>query len=248
MTRVSRRSSVVGHYKSMQLRTYFFLLRRFWPLVLGLPLVVAVASLLLGMNRPASYQASARLMISQVSYTRQAEGNLPDFDINYSWNSSTYILDDLPQVVNSVAFAQDVQAFLTGEGKNVELTTIQGSLRAEVLHRSVYLAAVNSDPDTALAIVRGAVYAIETNGLKYWNRDQTGDNGLNVAVLDPPGGVATLSSNRALIMEVGLRTVLALAAALGIALLITYLDDRLRSPAQAEEWLGTSVLGMIPKE
>jgi capsular polysaccharide biosynthesis protein len=232
----------------MQLRSYISLLWRFWPLIIGLPLVVGLISLLLGLNRPPSYQASARLMISQESYTREENGTLPDFDINYSWNSSTYILDDLPQVVNSVAFAEDVRAFLAGEGQNIEVSTIQGSLRAEVLHRSAFLAAVSGDPDTALAIVRGAVYVIDTYGLKYWSRDESGDDGLNVAVLDPPGGVAAISSRRALVMEVGLRTALALAAALGIALLATYLDDRLRNRAQAEEWLGTSVIGMIPKE
>jgi capsular polysaccharide biosynthesis protein len=47
---------------------------------------------------------------------------------------------------------------------------------------------------------------------------------------------------------VGLRAALALAAAVGLALLAHALDDRLRSAAQAEEWLGAQVLAVIPKE
>jgi capsular polysaccharide biosynthesis protein len=44
------------------------------------------------------------------------------------------------------------------------------------------------------------------------------------------------------------RVALALAASIGLAFLVNYLDDRLRSPRQAEQWIGARVLGVIPKE
>ncbi|NTU81160.1 MAG: hypothetical protein HGA45_17555, partial [Chloroflexales bacterium] len=72
--------------------------------------------------------------------------------------------------------------------------------------------------------------------------------GLQVAILDPPGEAARLGGPRDLVREVGLRVALALAAGLGLAFLANYLDDRLRSPRQAEQWLGARVLGVIPKE
>jgi hypothetical protein len=224
------------------------LLRRFWLPIVALPLLVGALSLASGLSRPARYQASARLMISQESFNQAGAGDQPDLDINYSWNSSTYILDDLPQVVNSALFAADVRSFLASEGREIDAAAIQGGLRAEVLHRSVFLAATADDPETALAIVRGGVYALQSNGLKYWSRSSPTTTGINLAVLDPPGGVTELGSLRALATEVALRAGLALGAALGLALLLSYLDDRLRSPAQAEAWTGAQVIGMIPED
>ena len=232
----------------MQLRMLISLLRRFWLLLITLPLLVGALSLVISLSRPPRYQASARLMISQESFNQSRAGDQPDLDINYSWNSSTYILDDLPQVVTSALFAADVRSFLVTEGRSIDPGLVQGGLRAEVFHRAVFLAATADDPETALAIVRGGVYALQSNGLKYWNRNSAETTGIKLAVLDPPGSVTQLGSLRALVTEVALRVGLALAAALGLALLLSYIDDRLRSSEQAEAWTGVQVIGMIPEE
>lgn len=232
----------------MQLREYLFILRRFWPLILVLPLIVGGVSLALALGRPERYQASARIMVTQRPLDDAVAADLPDYNNSYSWLTSEYILDDLPQVVTSVAFAEDVRAAAAAAGSDLAVPAIQGGLRAEVLHRAVFLAAVADSPDAALATVRGAVDALQTNGLKYWDRAPAGSGGLLVAVLDPPGGVGPTGGLRGTLFDVGLRTALALAAAIGLAFLLHYLDDRLRSPRQAEQWTGANVLAVIPKE
>jgi hypothetical protein len=225
----------------MQLRAYLALLRRFWPLIVALPLLSGGLSLATALGQPARYQATVQLMITRSVIADGGAASLPDFNDSYSWTTTEFILDDLPQVVGSAAFAEDVRA----SGVDVPPAAIQGGLRAEVLHRAVYLSAVAATPDLALAIVNGAVGALQSRGLAYWGR---GVGGLDVAVLNPPQASGVVGGPRAALLGAAVRAALGLAVAVGLALLLNYLDDRLRSPAQAEQWIGARVLATIPKE
>ncbi|NJO07593.1 MAG: hypothetical protein HC876_19910 [Chloroflexaceae bacterium] len=240
----------------MQLKLYFAILHRFWWLVLGLPLLVGGISLLAELRQPVRYAATARVMVSQEPFAQLpenappvAEGDLfTDFNLSHSWLSSEYILDDMPQVVSSRMFADDVQALLTEQGYSIDAAVIYGSLHASVLHRAVTISASAATPEQAEVIVRGAVDVLNTNGLKYWDRSLEGDSGLRVGIIDPVSGAAPIQNTRRMVLNVGLRTALALGAAVGLIFLLYYLDDTLRDRQQIEEWLGVQVLGVIPKE
>jgi hypothetical protein len=171
--------------------------------------------------------------------------SLPDFNDSYSWTTTEFILDDLPQVIGSAAFAADVQPAVAAAGLSVTPAAIQAGLHGEVLHRELFLTAVADRPELALAIARGAVGALQSQGLSYWGR---GPGGLDVATLDPPQAAGTVGGLSEKLINAALRAALGLAVAIGLALLINYLDDRLRSPAQAEQWTGARVLASIPKE
>lgn len=230
----------------MQLREYLAILRRLWPVVLLLPLVAGGLSLALALGRPPAYQAEARLLITVAPLPAAAAPTLPALDDGATWTTTEYILDDLPFVLAGAAFADDVGAAMAAEGHPAEPAAIRAGLRAEVTHRAVFLTATAGAPEQAAAMLRGAVAALQQGGLKYWGRAPGG--GLQVVALQPPGAAAPVDGLRGLAREVGLRTALALAAAVGLAFLINYLDDRLRSPRQAEDWVGARVLAVIPKE
>lgn len=232
----------------MQLRHYFAILRRFWLPIVLLPLLVGIISLYVELTRPQRYGATARLMITQSPRGDDPTAMLPDFNLNYSWASSEFILDDLPQVVTSAAFARDVITFAERQGYALTLAEVQSGLGAATLHRSITLSSNADTPEKATAILQGAVEALQTNGLRYWNRSSADDNGLSVAVLDQPGEAVALGSLRRMVFNLGLRVGLALAAAVGLAFLLYYLDDTLREPRQVEEWTGVQVVGVIPKE
>ena len=229
----------------MQLREYLAILRRLWPIVVLLPLLAGGLSLALALTRPPAYQASTRLLVTQAPQPGPAS-LLPDLDDGATWATTEYILDDLPFVLASLAFAEDVRATLATQGYTLDPAAIQGGLRPEVTHRAVLLTATAAEPELAGALLRGAVTTLQQGGLKYWGRAPAG--GLEVAVLDPPTSPMRLGGLRDLAREVGLRFVLALAAAIGLAFLVHYLDDRLHSPRQAEQWTGAPVLAVIPKE
>jgi len=229
----------------MQLREYLSILRRFWPLVALLPLLVGGLSLGLALRRPLAYQASARLLVTK-ALSAPAAAPQPALDDGATWATTEYILDDLPFVLHSATFAEDVRAAMAAEGYLIEIGAIQSGLSPEVTHRAVAITATAGTPELALALVRSAVTTLQTGGLKYWGRAPSG--GLEVAVLDPPSAAGSLGGLRNLLLDVVARSLLALAAAVGLAFLLHALDDRLRSPRQAEQWTGARVIGVIPKE
>jgi capsular polysaccharide biosynthesis protein len=232
----------------MQLRRYVGILRRFWLLLLLLPLLVGALSLALELREPPRYGVSTRLVVSQTPRLSEAEMPFADFNLNHSWLSSEFILDDIPLIVTSRTFAQDVSALLAAQGYEIAPAAAQAGLSASTLHRVVTLSAVADSPEHAEALARGAVAALQANGLRYWSRADEVDTGMSVAVLDPPAGAALLNGPRQLVRAVGLRVGLALAAAVGVAFLWYYLDDRLRDRQQVEEWVGVPVVAVIPKE
>lgn len=231
----------------MQLRHYLAIVQRFWLLFVILPLAVGLVSVGVELAQPTRFAASGRLLVSQAPHTQDQTTPFPDFNLQYSWQSSEYILDDLPQVVTSAVFAQDVADLLARQGTTIAPSAVQGGLRAESFHRSVTLNAVAANPETARAIVGGAMEALQTYGLKYWARNAPA-GGLSIAVLDPPRDGGPVRSTRSLALDIALRVALGLAAALGLAFLLSYLDDTLRDRHQAEEWTGMRVMGVIPKE
>jgi capsular polysaccharide biosynthesis protein len=232
----------------MQLRRYVGILRRFWLLLVLLPLLVGALSLALELREPPRYGATARLVVSQTPRISGEEVPFADFNLNHSWLSSEFILDDIPLIVPSRAFAEDVSALLAEQGHTIAPEAAQAGLSASTLHRSVTLSAVADNPEHAAALAQGAAEALQANGLRYWSRADEFDTGLSVAVLDPAGGAALLNGPRQLVRAVGLRVGLALAAAVGIAFLWYYLDDRLRDRQQVEEWVGVPVVAVIPRE
>ncbi len=240
----------------MQLRHYLHILRRSWWLVLGLPVLVALLSTAAELRKPPRYAAFAQFMVSQEPFvfaeqaaaTHSAAPAFTDFNTLASWQSTSYIIDDMPQVIASRAFALDVQALLTAQGYPLDIGAVQHHIQAERVHRAINITTESGNPETAQALARAAVQVIAEQGLRYWDRDGQDTNGLRIGVLDPGSPAVQLSTRSRLIVNVGLRTALALGAAIALAFLVYYLDDRLHDGLQAEAWLGVPVVGMIPKE
>ncbi|NJL05916.1 MAG: hypothetical protein HC911_13620 [Chloroflexaceae bacterium] len=237
----------------MQLRLYLHILRRSWWLVLGLPVLVALLSTAAELRKPPRYAAFAQFMVSQEPFVLADQAGNPepaftDFNTLSSWQSTSYIIDDMPQVIASRAFALDVQALLTAQGYALDIGEVQHHIQAERVHRAINITTESGNPDTAQALARAAVQVMAEQGLRYWDRDEQDTNGLRIGVLDPGSPAVQLSTRSRLIVNVGLRTALALGAAIALAFLVYYLDDRLHDGLQAEAWLGVPVVGMIPKE
>ncbi len=234
----------------MQLRYYFSLLLRYWAIILVLPILASGISLYNQLQQPNRYAASAHLMITQTPHPQDMIVPFPDFNLVSSWQSSEYIVDDMPQVVDSITLATDVQAWLKPKGYDVSPSAIQAALRAQTFHRSVALFVETDSPDLARAMLEGAIASLQANGLAYWDRDvpTNGNGGLSIAILNPPTDGAPMHSNRQMLTNVALRGGLALGVAIGIALLLHYLDDKLYTSRQIEVVTKLAVLAAIPEE
>jgi capsular polysaccharide biosynthesis protein len=232
----------------VQLRLYAAILRRFWLVVVVLPLAVGALSLGLALAQPPRYGAVARLIISQQPHRLDHVEQFPDVNLNYSWESSEYILDDLPQVVQSMAMAQDISTWLRAQGYEIEPAEIRAGLSAENFHRTVTLSAQATSPELAELFLEGAIDKLKSNGLRYWSRAPADSTGLSIAILDPATGAQPLHGMRWLVTTTALRVALALAVAVALAFLLHYLDATMHNPQQVQEWVGVEVLGVIPRE
>jgi capsular polysaccharide biosynthesis protein len=197
----------------MELHLYLDVLRRRWPLVVAVPLLVALVSLAVAVMRPPRYGLTARLLV-----TRPPTGNVDAEDT---------LAYDLPAIVGGKPFAQDVARELTSRGQPLDEALVEQALHAENQKHVVYLSATTDGPAAAVAIADAAVSLIKTNGLRYWgDPNATPEHpGANVAVLDLPAGAALLNGPRAIAQEVALRALLGLLAGVGAAFALYYLDE-----------------------
>jgi capsular polysaccharide biosynthesis protein len=198
----------------MEFYLYLDIIRRRWPIVVAVPLLVALISLAAALMQPPRYGATARLLVTRPgAATVDAEDTL------------AY---DLPAIVGGAPFAADVAAELARRGRPLEQALVAQALHGENQKHVVYLSATTAGPAEAVAIVQAAVDLVRTNGLRYWGDTSVIPErpGVNVAVLDLPGEAVLLNGPRAIALEVALRALLSLLAGVGAAFALHYLDDR----------------------
>jgi capsular polysaccharide biosynthesis protein len=231
----------------MELRHYLRILQRSWPLVAGLPLLVALLTLGVALAAAPRYVLTASILVTQRPIpTGGAPTILPNQDNWNSWAASEYIVDDILQLVRTRAFANDVAAWLqTQHGLQLDAGHIQRGIAAERKHRTVYLEVTADRADQARLIAEGAVAMLGQKGLAYWHRDESAS--LAVAPVDMPDRAAPVRGLFGLVFDVALRTLLALILAIGLAFLRHYLDQSLHDRSEVEA-LGLEVVGTIPRD
>lgn len=231
----------------MELRHYLRILRRSWPLVVGLPVLVALLTAALAFLLPQSYKITAAMLVTQRPVATTAPQNiLPDQNNWNSWAASEYVVDDILQLVETRQFADDIAAWIQAQhGVQVDPKHIQTELTAERKHRMIYLTAIAPQRDVARWIVEGGATMLQQKGLQYWNRQDT--TALEVAQLDLPEQAKPARGLVTLAVDLILRSVLALILAVGLAFLRHYLDTSLQGRGEVEA-LGLEVVGVIPPD
>jgi capsular polysaccharide biosynthesis protein len=198
----------------MELYLYLDILRRRWPIVAAVPLLVALLSVAVAATQPPRYGVTARLLV-----TLPLIGNIDAEDT---------LAYDLPAIAGGKPFAQDVAAELARRGRPLDTALVEQALHAENQRHVVYLSASTADPADAVAIVQAAVDLIKTNGRRYWgDSNATPEHpSAAVAVLDLPDAAALLNGPRAIALNVALRALLGLIAGIAAAFALHYLGDR----------------------
>lgn len=222
----------------MELRAYGAVLRRHARLIGLITLATLLVSVVLAFRGPTAYTASMRLAISVVPDPRV--GDFFKFDSYYSLLSSEYLADDLSELLRSEAFAADVSAEL---GQTVEPEAIVNLTRTKKTHRLLDIQIAAGSPQQALEIAQAYERVLNTKLSQYLGFLQA-NNGF-VRIVNAPK-VARTNSLPLTVAEVGLRTMAGVIAAVGLAFLLEYLDDRVRDRRQVESLLGTPVLAEIP--
>ncbi|WP_298403979.1 lipopolysaccharide biosynthesis protein [uncultured Chloroflexus sp.] len=202
----------------MELITLIRIARRFWLLILLPALIAGGLSLWFDLQKPPRYAATSRLLITYPIVGAE--------DTVDNWQITEFLLDDLPQVLSSAAFANKLQPLLAA--RNVPLTTaeIQQGLRVTLLHRTVDLRGEAASPQAAQALVEAAITLLQSDGLTFWGRTNAQ---LNVVVLDGASEPQPIASLRTTLFDAALRAALGFVAGFALAVVAAVLR-----PAQGE--------------
>lgn len=201
----------------MELQLYLGILRRRWLLIAAVALLAALLTLALGLARPQRYGLTVRLLVTRADLLAHP----PPSDAVDIEDRVAY---DLPAIISSAPFAQDVSRALAAQGHPLSQDEVAQALYATNDRQLVRLSATAPNPGDAAAIATTAVSLIKTNGLRYWGAAVTPENpGLNVAVLDPTTAAGPLNNTAQLVRQAALRGLVGLLAGVGLAFALHYL-------------------------
>jgi len=230
--------------QQMVLKQYWQIIwRRAWiPLLLvG---VVAVVSLLTRQTASPTYTSAIRFTIG---VKPQEMADQYNYDGYYAWVASEYLADDMTVIVQSQAFANDINARLAELGSEVRIPPgiINGVTFGEKQHRIIRLNISWGNPEELLEIGRAIIVAMEEESPKYVTQLGTAD--ALITAIDEPSAPVAIPPSLTQRLDLPVRLLLALAAGLAFAFLLEYLDDRLRDRSELEE-MGIAVLAEVPKK
>lgn len=202
----------------MELRQYLNILRRRWRMLVLVPLLIALVSTAAALARPARYATSVRLLVTRAAGAPGAAG--------LSDRGEDTTAQDLPAIVQSSTFRADLAAELARRGQPIEPAALVGALAAGFSGHTVGIMIQAATPAAASTIAEATLALLREQGLKYWGiaNSAEGEPGLNIGLLDPPAPPTRLNGPRAIALDVGLRTLLGLGAAAGLALLLHRLE------------------------
>lgn len=205
----------------MNLFDYWNILRRRWLLVLGLPLLVALISLAVGLTRTPRYESSARVIATRGVADENSTAGM-------TWAREDTVAQDLPTIISSAAFARDVAAELQRQGSALDEAAVAGSLHGANDGKIVTITAAATRPEDAQAIAQAAINMLQANGLRYWG-DPTWspeEPGVNIGPLDPAGAARAVPTRRQIFEDALLRAAVGLIVGVGLAVGLAYGEER----------------------
>jgi capsular polysaccharide biosynthesis protein len=188
----------------MDIREFAAILLRKWWLILGMPLIVFAGMVWRSSDPP--YESSFRASILMPGDT-EVPGS--------SERPELMVLDDLPELIQSQVFAEDVASALPAVGgPNLSVDDVHNSLSSDRYSRILTVHATNDSASTAESIAM-AVANVLPDAVNQ-NLVAVGAAPATVNIIDPPSVATPANEHRWLI--IGLETLVALGFAIGIVL------------------------------
>lgn len=210
----------------MEVGELFAILRRRWWMVVLVP--VLVAGLLAWQARTAPYQTQVRATVLIPGDTEiPGSAERPEL----------MVLDDLPPLVSSRAFAEGVHVALGASSLSVE--DVQAALSGERYSRVLTVRITHESATQASAIAAAVAQALPELVNRYLMADGS-PQPATVRVIDPPGEPSRSRPGQALRQIV--LVLVGCGVGVGLALAMETLDPRLHDRRQIERTLGLPVL------
>jgi capsular polysaccharide biosynthesis protein len=225
----------------MELRRYWKLFWRRWPLVVIPAVIVLAAALATYQAPPPAYNVGVRFIVGQPPASAALT---EDEQRYYNWLTSEYIVNGLADWVRGGEFAGAVSEELARQGLDVPPGAIQGGLVPDNTRSMLQLSLTYGDPVLLPAMIAAVVTVLtEQNATAL---PQLGGETAVLVQLDQPI-VNQIPVGLRSQLDLPLRLLLALGAGIGLALLVEYLDPTFRDRDEIAA-LGLPILGEIPRK
>ena len=231
----------------MELRDYWTIVRRRWWLPAAIALVSLIASTAFGLRGAAAYKTDMRLAVSTIP-TPNPNGELYFDSTYYSNLNSEYLADDMSEFMTSRAFADEVKRELATSSTpyDVDIETIMNATRTKKTHRfiDITITTPTYEQGSQIADSISRILADKAH-LGQYLQALTAYN-TQMTIVTPP---VTHRANTALglLSDIALRTLIGLLLGIGVAFLVDYFDQSVRTREEVEAVLRMPVLGEIPR-
>lgn len=225
----------------MELRRFWIVFKRRWLLLLLPAVIVLAVGLATYRPAPLLYNAGVRFIIGQPP---AMQADTIDEERYHNWLTSEYIVNSLTDWVRSGMFATAVSEYLAAQGIELPAGAILGGIAADNSRSLLTVSLTGGDPQVLVAAMDGVAVVLSEQ-----NADalpQLGGETAVVTQLDQPI-VNPIGAGFRSQLDLPLRIVLALAAGLGLALLVEYLDPTVRDREDVEK-AGLALLSEIPRK
>jgi len=224
----------------MELRSFWQIFRRRWLLVLIPSLVVALLSAVTYQPKPApGFNVGVNFIVAQAP---NPGTELVDENRYYNWLGSEYIVNGLTDWAKSGKFKTAVSNQLAKENINVAPGSF--SVTADNVRSKLQVSIQHGDAETLAHIMDAAITVLGEQNAEAL--PQLGGETAVLVLLDDPI-VTPVPRSLSSLLNIPLRIAIGIAAGLGLALLVEYLDPTIRSREEAEA-MGFAVLGEIPRD
>lgn len=201
--------------------------------------VVLIIGLLTYSPPGTAYNAGVRFIVGQEPSEQAATS---DEERLANWQTSEYIVNGLTDWVRGGQFAQLVSDRLAEAGLNIDAGAVRGSIAADNTRSMMTLSMTFGDAAALEAMMNAAAEVlIEENEV---GLPQLGGETAALVQLDEPI-INPISAGLFDQLQLPLRAALAVAAGLGLAFLVDYLDPTVRERKELEA-MGLAVMGEIP--
>ncbi len=224
----------------MELKHYAHIVwKRFWIPILLL-LVVGVVSLLTRQTPSPVYSMTIRFNVAVAPEVVTDEYN---YNGLHAWVTSEYMADTLSVLVNGQKFTNDINALLAEMGKSVRIPA--GIITGDTRHRVVSLTMSWGNTNELSDIAAAVTQTMESNIIDYF--PQANQTGVIISQIDVSGPDEVNLTSLTQRLDIPIRLLLALAAGVGLAFLLDYLDDSIRNKSELEA-MNIPVLAEVPKK
>jgi capsular polysaccharide biosynthesis protein len=227
----------------VELKVYLRAIRRRWPIIVLLPLLIGLMAIYQQSTRDDVYAVHIRASV--LRHPDPPIASEYQYEAYYNYLSSEFAIDDLVEAIRGNVFAAAVAERASAEGPQVGAGEAHAAIAADRRHRILNLTVRSGDPAIAESIARAAAAELEERAFHYLGVETAGTTAI-VQIIDRPGG-AVVDTGRQQLMLL-LQLVAAVGAGVLLAFLVDYLDDTLYDAEMTEEAIRLPHLASVPAE